>query len=166
MPADITMMPEVGKKAPLFTLPDDSGGRFALKDYIKPDKKGFIILFFYPKDMTPGCTQQSCAFRDHRQLFTEMNSLIFGISKDSVARHQTFRDQYDLNFPLLSDESGKVCAKYGTWQEKSLYGKKFMGIVRTTFIISSAGKIVKIYPNVRVKGHVTKILHDLSDLEA
>ncbi|NRA45668.1 MAG: thioredoxin-dependent thiol peroxidase [Oligoflexales bacterium] len=149
---------EVGAKAPMFTLPDDKGNKFALKDY----KGKKIILFFYPKDMTPGCTTEACDFRDNLSRLKRKKCVVLGVSKDSVARHEKFRDKYELNFPLLSDEEGKVCEKYDVWQEKKLYGKTFMGIVRTTYIIDEKGKISHAYEKVKVKGHVDQIIEDLS----
>ncbi len=143
-----------GSKAPAFTLPSDENKKVSLKDYAgKP-----VILYFYPKDMTPGCTQQACDFRDSFAALKKKKVSVLGISRDSVAKHQTFKEKYELPFPLLSDESGKVCEAYGVWKEKSLYGRKFMGIERTTFLIGADGKIEKIYPKVKVKGHVEEIV--------
>ncbi|MFK7823090.1 MAG: thioredoxin-dependent thiol peroxidase [Oligoflexales bacterium] len=149
---------EVGLKAPVFTLLDDEGNKFALKDC----KGKKIILYFYPKDMTPGCTTEACDFRDNLARLKRKKCLVLGISKDPVTRHEKFKDKYDLNFPLLSDEEGKVCEKYDVWQEKKLYGKTFMGIVRTTYIIDEKGKISHVYEKVKVKGHVDQIIEDLS----
>ena len=145
---------EAGRKAPLFTLPDDNGEKVALKD-LKGKK---VILYFYPKDMTPGCTTEACDFRDVRAKLSRKNTVVLGVSRDPVEKHQKFRDKYQLNFPLLSDENGKVCEKYGVWQEKQLYGKKFMGIVRTTYLIDENGKIEHVFEKVRVKGHSAKVL--------
>ena len=152
-------IPETGKKAPQFTLPDSDSEKISLKNSLGR----YVVLFFYPKDLTPGCTTESCDFRDYEKKFSKLNCQIFGISRDSVERHVKFRDKYSLNFPLLSDEAGKVCEKYGVWQEKKLYGKSFMGIVRTTFLIDEKGKIIKIYPKVKVKEHVDKVFNDLKD---
>lgn len=149
-----------GKKAPAFTLPNEAGEKIALKDFLENP----VVLFFYPKDMTPGCTQEACDFRDSLTKFKRKKVTVFGISKDSSERHQKFIEKNKLNFSLLSDEAGKVLEKYGVWQEKSLYGKKFMGIVRTTFIIAPGGKIVKVYDKVKVKGHVDQVLADLKEL--
>lgn len=149
---------KVGQKAPLFSIPDESGELVALKDFI--GKK--IILFFYPKDMTPGCTTEACDFRDSMGKFRRRGVHVFGISKDSSQRHTKFIEKNELNFSLLADTEGEVCEAYGVWQEKKLYGKVYMGIVRTTVVIDEKGKIEDIYPKVKVKGHVDQILTDLS----
>ena len=148
---------EEGKKAPAFSIPDQTGKKVALKDF----KGKTVILYFYPKDMTPGCTTESCDFRDLKSKISRKKAVVLGISKDSVERHQKFIDKYDLNFSLLSDENSDVCEKYGVWQEKNMYGKKFMGIVRTTFVIGPDGKIEKIYNKVKVKGHAEAVLAEL-----
>jgi thioredoxin-dependent peroxiredoxin len=147
-----------GSKAPAFSLLSDSGDKVSLKDF----KGKRVVLYFYPKDMTPGCTVEACDFRDHLPKFKKLKMVVLGISKDSVERHQKFIEKYGLPFPLLSDEDGKTCEAYGVWKEKSLYGRKFMGIERTTFLIGADGKIEKIYPKVKVKDHAEKILADLS----
>lgn len=151
------MVLKAGLKAPQFTLVDDKGKKFALKDYL--GKK--IILYFYPKDLTPGCTTEACDFRDHLAKIKRKNTVVAGVSKDPQERHEKFRDKYDLNFPLLADTEGKVCEKYGVWQKKKLYGKEFMGIVRTTYVIDEKGKIQNIFEKVKVKGHVDQILEIL-----
>ena len=135
--------------APDFNLPDQEGNFHILSQY----KGQWVVLYFYPKDMTPGCTTEACNFRDDFPAFNKLNTAILGISKDSVSRHLKFVQKYDLQFTLLSDESGSICKKYGVWQEKSLYGKKFMGIVRSTFLINPQGIIAKVYPKVKVKEH-------------
>lgn len=150
-------MLKVGDKAPHFSLATDSGENLSLKDL----KGKTVVLYFYPKDMTPGCTQEACDFRDAQAKFKKAKTVILGVSKDSVVRHVSFKEKYGLNFPLLSDEDGKVCEAYGVWQQKSLYGKKFMGIVRTTFIIGPTGKIEKIFEKVKVKGHSEEVLESL-----
>jgi peroxiredoxin Q/BCP len=152
---------EQGSKAPDFTLPDQSGRSHSLSDF----QGKWIVLYFYPKDMTPGCTTEACNFRDDFSTFENLDTIILGISKDSVKRHATFADKYDLPFLLLSDESGEVCEKYGVWKKKSLYGKTFMGIVRSTFIIDPGGKIVRIYPKVKVKEHASELIKDLQSLK-
>jgi peroxiredoxin Q/BCP len=114
--------------------------------------------------MTPGCTTEACNFRDEFPIFQTMDTVILGISKDSIARHKKFAEKYQLPFPLLSDESGDICEKYEVWQKKSLYGKSFMGIVRSTYIIDPDGKIVKVYPKVKVKLHAEELLNDLKEL--
>ena len=146
-----------GAKAPQFTLMDDKGKKFSLKDHL--GKK--VVLYFYPKDLTPGCTTEACDFRDNLARIKRKKALVVGVSKDPVERHEKFRDKYDLTFPLLADEAGKVCEKYGVWQEKKLYGKSFMGIVRTTYIIDEKGKIAHVFEKVKVKGHVDQVLESL-----
>jgi len=150
-------MLKVGDKAPNFTLPSDSGEEISLKDY----QGKTVILYFYPKDMTPGCTTEACDFRDAAPSYKKKKAVVLGVSRDSQERHGKFRDKYELNFPLLADEDGKVCKAYGVWQEKSLYGRKFMGIVRSTFVIDPKGKIAKIYDKVKVKGHADAILEEI-----
>jgi peroxiredoxin Q/BCP len=150
-------MLKVGEKAPTFTLVDDSGKKVSLKDF----KGKKVVLYFYPKDLTPGCTVEACDFRDISALLKKKKAVVLGVSKDSVTLHGKFRDKHELNFPLLSDEDGKVCEAYGVWQEKSMYGKKYMGIARTTFIIGTTGKIEKIFEKVKVKGHTEEVLENL-----
>ncbi len=142
-----------GIKAPLFTLPDSEGKKVSLKDYEGKN----VVLYFYPKDMTSGCTKQACGFRDAFPDFKKINAVVLGISKDSIQSHKKFIEKYDLPFKLLSDESGSVCELYGVWKEKSMYGKKYMGIERTTFIIDPKGIIKKIFPKVKVDGHIDKV---------
>ena len=146
-----------GTKAPAFSLPSDSGETVSLKEF----KGKTVILYFYPKDMTPGCTQQACDFRDALPSYKKKKAVVLGISRDSVERHQKFKDKYGLPFPLLSDEDGEVCKAYGVWQQKSLYGKKFMGIVRSTFVIDGDGKIKKVFEKVKVKGHSDEVFETL-----
>jgi peroxiredoxin Q/BCP len=150
-------MLKIGDKAPAFKLPTADGEEVALKDL----KGKTVVLYFYPKDMTPGCTQQACDFRDAAAKAKKKSVVVLGVSRDSAERHGKFRDKYELNFPLLADEDGEVCKAYGVWKEKSLYGRKFMGIERTTFVIDPAGKIAKIYPKVKVNGHVEAVLAEL-----
>ena len=146
-----------GSKAPAFTLETDTGKKVSLKDFA--GKK--VVLYFYPKDMTPGCTTEACEFNDSLSKIKKSGAVVLGVSKDSVATHAKFRDKHGLEFPLLSDTEGKVCESYGVWQEKSLYGRKFMGIVRTTFVIDRDGKIAKIFPKVKVNGHVEAVIDSL-----
>jgi peroxiredoxin Q/BCP len=152
-------MLEEGKKAPDFTAIDQNGDKVKLSSF--KNKKN-IVLYFYPKDMTPGCTTEACDFRDNFKKFKDTE--ILGVSIDSPERHQKFIEKQELPFTLISDEDKKVVEKYGVWQEKSMYGKKFMGIVRSTFIIDKAGKIQKIYPKVKVKGHVDDVIEILKGL--
>lgn len=147
-------MLKIGDKAPQFTLRDDSGKKVSLKDF----KGKRVVLYFYPKDMTPGCTVEACDFRDASALIKKKKAVVLGVSKDKVITHQKFKEKHELNFPLLSDEEGKVCADYGVWQEKSLYGKKYMGIARTTFIIGPTGKVEHVFEKVKVKGHTKEVL--------
>ncbi len=147
-------MAELGKKAPAFTMPTDGGGKVSLKD-LKGQK---VVLYFYPKDDTPGCTKEACGFRDALPDFTKVDAVIIGVSKDTVAKHDKFKEKYDLPFTLASDEDGKVCEAYGTWVEKSMYGRKYMGIERSTFLIDGAGVIRGIWRKVKVKGHVEEVL--------
>jgi peroxiredoxin Q/BCP len=153
-------MLEKGTKAPEFSLPDQTGTKHSLADY----KGKWVILYFYPKDMTPGCTTEACNFRDEFPAFENFNAVILGISKDSVARHQKFAAKYDLPFTLLSDEHGDVCESYGVWQEKSMYGKTYMGINRSTYIIDPEGKIAHVYPKVKVKEHAAELLAALNEM--
>lgn len=146
-----------GDKAPDFKLQSDTGETFSLKDF----KGRKVILYFYPKDMTSGCTYESCDFRDNIKKFEKKNSVVIGVSADSVESHKKFKDKYNLPFTLLSDESKEMINNYGVWQEKSMYGKKYMGIVRTTFVIDEHGKIEKVFDKVKVEGHIDEILDTL-----
>ena len=150
-------MLRVGDKAPAFTAPADGGGKIKLKDL--RGKK--VVLYFYPKDNTPGCTTEACDFRDNIALFAKQGAAVLGVSPDSVASHDRFKSKFDLPFPLISDPEHGIAESYGVWQEKSLYGRKFMGIVRSTFVIDDKGKIAEIYSKVRVKDHVSSLLKTL-----
>jgi peroxiredoxin Q/BCP len=154
------MTAEPGKKAPDFTAITDGGGKVKLSEF----KSKNVILYFYPKDDTPGCTKEACGFRDAKPNFSRAKAVVLGVSKDSVARHDKFREKYGLNFPLLSDEDGKICEKYGTWIEKSLYGRKYMGIDRATFLIDGNGVIRNVWRKVKVPGHVEEVLAALKAL--
>jgi peroxiredoxin Q/BCP len=147
-------MVQLGKKAPDFKLPTDGGGTVVLQD-LKGQK---VVLYFYPKDDTPGCTKEACGFRDALADFSKLDAVIIGVSKDSVARHDRFKAKYELPFTLAADEDGKVCAAYGTWIEKSLYGRKYMGIDRATFLIDEKGVLRGEWRKVKVKGHVEAVL--------
>jgi peroxiredoxin Q/BCP len=145
---------EVGDKAPGFTLPADGGGEISLKDFAgKP-----VVLYFYPKDDTPGCTTEACAFRDSLPDFARVKAAVIGVSRDSVASHDKFKKKYKLPFPLVSDEDGKVCEAYGVWTEKNMYGKKYMGIERSSFLIDGKGVIRGVWRKVTVPGHVEEVL--------
>ena len=148
-----------GNKAPDFTALDQDGKKVKLSSF--RDKKN-IVLYFYPKDMTPGCTTQACGFRDQQKSFK--STVILGVSIDSQERHQKFIEKYDLPFTLLADVDKKVVQKYGVWQEKKLYGKTFMGIVRSTFIIDKTGTVRKIFVKVKVKNHIEDVLNALKEL--
>lgn len=148
-----------GNKAPTFSLPNQDGKKISLKDFL--GKK--VVLYFYPKDMTSGCTKEACDFRDHIKLFNNKDVVVLGVSPDSVQSHKKFQEKYNLPFDLLSDESKKVLEKYGVWKEKSMYGKKYFGVERTTFIIDEKGKIKKIFPRVKVEGHVKQVLEALEE---
>ncbi len=151
---------EVGDKAPNFTLPTDGGGEISLKNL----KGKPVVLYFYPKDDTSGCTAEACAFRDAMPDFSKTKAQIVGISRDSVASHDKFKKKYQLSFPLASDEDGKVCEAYGTWVEKSMYGRKYMGIDRSTFLIDGKGVIRGIWRKVKVPGHADEVLQAVRDL--
>ena len=151
---------EEGKKAPAFTLTSDAGKKVKLSDFAGQP----VVLYFYPKDDTPGCTKEACAFRDAHNELTFIGAVLLGVSADDVGSHAKFRDKYELNFPLLADTDHKVAEKYGAWREKNMYGKKSMGIQRSTYLIDSAGKIAKVWKRVQVDGHDAQVLQALRDL--
>ena len=146
--------PKVGDKAPDFALPTGSGEKLTLKD-LKGKK---VILYFYPKDDTSGCTKEACSFRDNIQLIRKKGAVVIGASIDSVQSHQKFSTKYDLPFTLVSDEEKDLVRQYGVWKEKNMYGRKYMGIERTTFVIDDKGVIAHIFPKVKVDGHTDEIL--------
>ncbi|UCH38259.1 MAG: thioredoxin-dependent thiol peroxidase [Candidatus Bathyarchaeota archaeon] len=148
------MMVEVGEVAPDFTLMSDGGKEVSLRSY----RGQKVVLYFYPKDGTSGCTKEAQDFRDLIDEFTHENTIIIGVSKDSVNSHQKFKEKHNLPFPLLSDPEGKVLELYGVWKQKSMYGRTFMGIERTTFLIDEEGKVTHIYRKVKVKGHAQMCL--------
>ena len=151
-------MLEVGKKAPDFTLPDQDGNPVSLKDC----KGKKVILYFYPKDMTSGCTKQACGFAELYPQFREKDAVVLGVSKDSVASHKKFEEKYGLPFRLLSDEGLDVIKAYDVWQEKSNYGKKYMGIVRTTYLIDEKGVIIKAFGKVKAAQNPEQMLEELA----
>jgi peroxiredoxin Q/BCP len=147
-----------GDKAPDIRVATDSGEQFRLSDL----KGKRVVLYFYPKADTPGCTAEACEFRDDIRAFAKQDVAIVGVSPDKPAAQAKFKEKYDLPFTLLADEEKAIAEAYGVWREKNLYGKKSMGIVRSTFIIGPDGKIEKIYNNVKAKGHAARVLSDLS----
>jgi len=147
-------MVDIGDKAPDFRLPTDGGGELGLADL----KGKTVVLYFYPKDSTPGCTTEAQDFRDRLGEFETAGAAVVGASKDSIKRHDNFKAKHDLTFPLLSDENGSLCEDYGVWKQKKLYGREFMGIERTTFLIDGTGVIRNVWRKVKVKGHADAVL--------
>lgn len=145
---------EVGKKAPAFTLESSDGGKVKLSDFAGK----LVVLYFYPRDNTPGCTVEAQDFRDAVPALNKLGAVVLGVSKDSIASHCKFRDKYALNFPLLSDPDGAVLEKYGAWGDKVMYGRKLKGIIRSTVLIGKDGKVVQHWPKVSVKGHVAAVV--------
>ena len=151
---------EAGKKAPDFTLPADGGRKVKLSGLRgKP-----VVLYFYPRDDTPGCTREACAFRDRKSQLAKAGAVVLGVSTDGVESHGKFRDKYNLNFPLLADTDHKVAEKYGAWREKVRFGKKSMGIQRSTFLIDAAGVVRKVWKSVQVDGHDEQVIQALGEL--
>ncbi len=148
-----------GAKAPDFSLAAQDGKKYSLKDF----KGKKVVLYFYPKDDTSGCTAEACSFRDNLSSVKKKGAVILGVSPDPVKSHEKFSGKYGLNFPILSDESKKMLTDYGVWQEKSMYGRKYLGVVRTTFIIDEKGKITHIFNKVKVEGHTDEVLKALSE---
>lgn len=153
---------EPGKQAPAFTLPADDGSKVRLADLAGKA----VVLYFYPKDDTPGCTREACAFRDAREDLQAEGVSVLGVSPDGVASHGKFRDKYQLNFPLLADEDHKVAEKYGAWREKNMYGKKSMGIQRSTYLIGPDGKVVRVWKKVSVDGHAEEVQAAIAEMKA
>ena len=147
-------------KAIDFTLPANNGKNISLSDFL--GKK--VVLYFYPKDNTPGCTQEACDFRDNFERLASKNVVVLGVSKDSVKKHEGFANKKDLPFLLLSDENSDVCEKYGVWNEKINFGKKYFGIIRSTFLIDEKGEIIKEWRKVKVQGHVDEIITELDKI--
>jgi thioredoxin-dependent peroxiredoxin len=150
-----------GTAAPRFELPDASGTKVSLKDLL--GKKN-LVLYFYPKDMTPGCTTEACSFRDNLEAIRRLGAQVVGISGDSPASHQKFIDKHALNFPLLADVGNEVGKRYGVYKMKSLYGREFMGYERTTMVIDSKGIIRKVFPKVKVNGHTAEVVAALKEI--
>lgn len=155
-------MPQVGDRAPAFYLPAHPEGKIRLSHF----KGQPVVLYFYPRDDTPGCTTEACEFRDQRPTFEEVDAVILGVSTDSVASHEKFANKFDLPFPLLADEDHAVCEKYGVWVEKNMYGRKSMGVQRATFLIDAKGKVAAVWPKVKVKGHVEAVAKKLAELDS
>jgi peroxiredoxin Q/BCP len=149
---------EPGAKAPAFTLQAGDGSRVRLADL----RGRPVVLYFYPRDDTPGCTREACAFRDQQGRLKKLGAAVLGISTDSVESHSQFARKYDLNFPLLADVDHKVAEKYGAWREKNMYGKKSMGIQRSTFLIDAAGNVARVWKRVNVDGHDQQVLEALA----
>ena len=148
-----------GKKAPAIKADTDGGGTWQLKDA----KGSWLVLYFYPKDNTSGCTAEACDFRDNMKRLAKKDVMVVGVSPDSVKSHDNFIAKHDLNFTLLSDEDKTICEKYDCWKEKSMYGRKYMGVVRTTYLIDPNGKIVRAWDKVKVKGHVDDVIATLGE---
>jgi peroxiredoxin len=149
-----------GAKAPAFKMKTDGGGEVSLAD-LKGRK---VVLYFYPKDDTPGCTKEACGFRDLSKAFAKAGATVIGVSKDSAKRHDGFKAKYGLPFTLASDEDGKTCTAYGTWIEKSMYGRKYMGIERATFLIDGKGVVRRVWRGVKVAGHVEAVLEAAQEI--
>lgn len=154
-------MPEIGTDAPDFRLPNQDGVEVGLKDVAGK----WVVLYFYPKDSTPGCTTEACEFTEAMPAFEELDAVIFGVSPDSVKSHANFTAKKELGITLLSDAEKEVCNAYGAWRLKKNYGKEYMGVVRSTFLIDPSGKIAFAWDNVRVKGHVEKVKEKLEELK-
>lgn len=153
-------LPKVGTRAPDFTLPDQDEKKHTLSGY----QGKWILVYFYPKDDTPGCTKEACAIRDADPDFSKLKTVVLGISADSVKSHKKFEEKYGLTFPLLADEDKKVIKKYGVWGKKKFMGREYMGIKRTSFLIAPDGKIAKVYENVKPDAHASEVLADLKEL--
>jgi len=154
-------MLEVGSIAPDFSLPDQNDNTVALSSF----KGKWIVLYFYPKDDTPGCTTEACNFQNALPDFSTIDAVVLGVSKDPVKKHKKFVDKYNLQFTLISDENGTVCEDYETWVKKNMYGREYMGINRSTYLVDPQGKIAKVYPKVKPKEHHTEVLADLNELK-
>ena len=149
-----------GDKAPDFDLPTDGGGKLSTKD-LKGRK---VVLYFYPKDDTSGCTKEAIAFGDALPQLEKMGATVIGVSRDSVASHDKFKTKYDLSFPLVADVDGTLCQAYGVWVEKSMYGRKYMGIDRSTFLVDGTGTVRKVWRKVKVPGHVEEVVEAVKAL--
>jgi peroxiredoxin Q/BCP len=151
---------DTGKKAPVFTLPDQNDSEVALKDLIGK----WVVLYFYPRDDTPGCTTEACEFTDNLRQFTSLNATILGVSPDTPTKHQKFIEKYNLKLTLLSDTDKKVMTRYGAFGTKKMYGKEVQGVIRSTYLIDPKGKVAHVWPNVKAKGHAEKVREKLAEL--
>lgn len=151
---------QAGASAPEFELKDQAGKPRRLSDYAGR----WVVLFFYPRDNTPGCTAEACDFRDQEQSLSDRGAVVLGISPDSEASHGKFAEKFSLAFPLLADEGSVVCGAYGVWRERSMYGRRYMGVVRTTYLIDPRGRVAHRWDKVKVKGHVAEVLSKLDAL--
>ncbi|MGH7615794.1 MAG: thioredoxin-dependent thiol peroxidase [Gemmatimonadaceae bacterium] len=151
--ASVTAIPSVGEKAPEFTALDDRGEHVSLSDF----KGRPVVLFFYPKDDTSGCTVEACSFRDTLPRFDQIEAGVLGISPDSVKSHQKFKEKFKLPYPLVVDSDHTIAERYGVWGEKSMYGRKYWGILRTTFVIDKKGRIAKVFEKVKPEGHAADV---------
>lgn len=158
--ASASALIEPGKAAPAFTLPDQQGNKHRLSGL----KGSWVVLYFYPKDDTPGCTTQACQFRDASDDLKARGAAVLGISPDDTKSKAKFAGKYTLNFPVLADEGAEVCTKYGVWQEKSMYGRTYLGVVRTTYLIDPTGKVARRFEKVKVKQHAAEVLAALDEL--
>lgn len=154
------MFPKKGTKAKNFTLPDQAGKLHTLRDYAGK----WVVLYFYPKDDTPGCTVEACQFRDNFPKFKRSKAVVLGVSVDAVKKHAKFATKYELPFTLLADEEKKVVELYGVWAKKKFMGREYMGILRTSFLISPEGKIAKVYEDVKPAEHALEVLQDIKEL--
>ncbi|MCO5249978.1 MAG: thioredoxin-dependent thiol peroxidase [Candidatus Kapabacteria bacterium] len=153
---------EIGSKAPDFSAEVNSGQKFKLSETLGK----WLVLYFYPQDDTETCTKQACDFRDNMERITSVGANVIGVSPDGVKSHDKFTSKYNLNFQLIADESKEICNLYGVIGEKSMFGKKYMGVIRTSYIIDPKGEIKKVYNNVQIKGHIDKIIADLKTLQS
>jgi peroxiredoxin Q/BCP len=158
--ATAMLLPVIGKPAPDFSLPSTSGQTVTLRQF---KGKQTVVLYFYPNDETPGCTKEACGFRDMAAQFAAVGAVILGVSTDDMESHTRFHTKQRLPFELLSDPDAGICKGYGVWKLKNQYGKKFLGIERTTFVIDKTGRIAQIYPKVKVDGHVAEVLAFLTE---
>ncbi|MBI4043707.1 MAG: thioredoxin-dependent thiol peroxidase [Candidatus Diapherotrites archaeon] len=156
-----TGIPKAGEKTPLFNAKDTQGNNVGLQNF----KGRKIVLYFYPKDMTSGCTVEACAFRDAHAQILESGAVVLGVSPDSADSHKKFSEKHDLTFPLLVDKDLALCKAFGAWGEKSMYGRKYFGVLRTTFIIDTRGRIARVFEKVKPEGHALEVLAALKEVQ-